>query len=140
MEHIVFLPRSTERLAELYWHEVLDTASEKAFDDLVHLAASLYHAPIVVISPIGSERQWFKLKVGLPAPQTSRGMAFWIDTILDDECFVAPDAREGKHFAENSLDIGDPHLRFYCGAPRFLRPSLLPCRVPSADREIHPDK
>lgn len=113
----MFPPQETERLAELYRYEVLDTAPEKTLDDLVHLAAYICQAPIAVISLVDSDRQWFKSKIGLTATQTDRVVAFCAYTILSDELFVVPDALADKRFVDNPLVIGEPRIRFYCGAP-----------------------
>ena len=117
MKHAVFPPQETERLAELYRYEVLDTAPEKTLDDLVHLAAYICQAPIAVISLVDSDRQWFKSKIGLTATQTDRVVAFCAHTILGDELFVVPDTLDDKRFVGNPLVTGDPNIRFYCGAP-----------------------
>ncbi len=117
MKPAVFPPQEAERLAELYRYEVLDTAPDKALDDLVQLAAYICHAPIAVISLVDADRQWFKSKIGLTETQTSRIIAFCAHTILSDALFVVPDASVDDRFADNPLVTGDPHIRFYCGAP-----------------------
>ncbi len=116
-EHAVFPPQEAERLAELYRYEILDTGPDKALDDLVHLAAAICQAPIAVISLVDAERQWFKSKVGLTETQTARIIAFCAHTILGDDLLVVPDARADPRFVENPLVVGEPHIRFYCGAP-----------------------
>jgi PAS domain S-box-containing protein len=117
MKHTVFPPREAERLAELYRYGVLDTAPEKALDDLVQLAAYICQSPIAVVSLVDADRQWFKSKIGLTETQTSRIIAFCAHTILGDELFVVPDASVDDRFTDNPLVTGDPHIRFYCGAP-----------------------
>ena len=116
-EHAVFPPQEAERLAELYRYEVLDTGPDQALDDLVHLAASICQAPIAVISLVDAERQWFKSKVGLTETQTARIIAFCAHTILGDDLLVVPDAQADPRFTANPLVVGEPHIRFYCGAP-----------------------
>jgi PAS domain S-box-containing protein len=117
MKHAVFPPQEAERLADLYRYEVLDTAPEKALDDLVHLAAFICQAPIALISLVDSDRQWFKSKIGLSATQTDRVIAFCAHTILSDKLFVVPSALADERFVDNPLVTGEPHIRFYCGAP-----------------------
>ena len=58
------------RCAELRGYGVLDTANEPAFDDLVRQAAAACGTPIALISLIDENRQWFKARVGLAAPET----------------------------------------------------------------------
>ena len=54
-----------DRLAALLAYEVLDTAEEKAFDELTELAATICGKPIALISLIDGKRQWFKSHHGL---------------------------------------------------------------------------
>lgn len=110
-------PQEAERLVELYRYEVLDTVPDKALDDLVQLAAYICHAPFAVISLVDADRHWFKSKIRLTEPQTSRIITFCAHTILSDALFVVPDASVDDRFTDNPLVTGDPHIRFYCGAP-----------------------
>lgn len=110
-------PRESERLEALHRYEVLDTPPEKVLDDLVHLASYICRTPIAVVSLVDSDRQWFKSKIGLTATETSRYIAFCSHTILGPDPMIVPDALADERFADNPLVTGDPHVRFYCGAP-----------------------
>ena len=65
-----------QRLQTLQDYAVLDTAPEAGFDELTHLAAQWLQVPIVLISLVDAERQWFKSRVGLEAPETPRSVSF----------------------------------------------------------------
>jgi GAF domain-containing protein len=106
-----------ERLNTLRGYAILDTHPEERFDDLTWLAASICGTPISKISLIDEDRQWFKSKIGFEMCQTPRVDAFCSHTIMSPELFVVPDACEDPRFAANPLVLGEPHIRFYAGAP-----------------------
>lgn len=105
------------RLNALRDYQILDTPPEKVFDDLTFLAAQICHTPIAIISLVDGHRQWFKSKVGLTAPETSRDLAFCAYTILQQKPLIVTNALADSRFATNALVLGDPNIRFYAGAP-----------------------
>src|SRR5680860_495076 len=54
------------RLAALRDLELLDTASEQAFDRLTQLAVSMLDVPMAAVSLVDEDRQFFKSCVGMP--------------------------------------------------------------------------
>lgn len=108
----------TERLAHLHHLDILDTQREQSFDDLAQLAMTLCEVPIAVVSLIDRDRQWFKSCLGLDATETPRDVAFCAHAILaPDDLLVVEDALLDDRFNDNGLVLGEPHIRFYAGAP-----------------------
>jgi PAS domain S-box-containing protein len=112
------LDAEAERLQALRDFAVLDTQPEERFDRLTALVAGLFDAPIALVSLIDEDRQWFKSRFGLAAPQTPRAWAFCDHAIKagPHATLVVEDASADPRFAENPLVTGDPNIRFYAGA------------------------
>ena len=110
--------REAERLARLDRYHILDTLPEQTYDDLIKIASGICGAPISLVSLIDRDRQWFKANVGLDAAETPRDFAFCAHAIsMPEEMLIVPDAQQDPRFRDNPLVTGDPHIRFYAGAP-----------------------
>lgn len=115
---IAALPADEElRLQDLRSYEILDTASETDFDELVELAGQICNAPISLITLLDRDRQWFKAKKGMEDESTSRDVAFCSHAILQNDVFVVEDAAADDRFSGNPFVKGEDHIRFYAGAP-----------------------
>jgi PAS domain S-box-containing protein len=108
----------TSRIASLRALGVLDTPPEAEFDALVRAAAAVCDVPVSLISLLDTERQWFKANHGLPgATETPREIAFCAQTVARGDLFEVEDAAAHPQFSGNPLVTGEPHIRFYAGAP-----------------------
>ncbi|NHZ79184.1 PAS domain S-box protein [Massilia sp. CCM 8695] len=105
------------RMAALCGLNILDTLPEERFDRITRTAQRLFGCPIALVTLVDSERQWFKSRLGLDAPETPRNISFCGHAILRNFPFVIPDAAADPRFADNPLVLGPPHIRFYAGIP-----------------------
>lgn len=110
-----------ERLESLRKYQILDSEPELAFDDLALLASHICATPMAAISLIDEDRQWFKARVGIAARQTPRSISFCTHAIRQRGIFVVPDASKDERLRDNPQVTGDPHIRFYAGAPLIAR-------------------
>ena len=104
-----------ERLEELYSLRILDTAAEERFDRYTHLVADLFDFPVVLVTLVDKDRQWFKSSCGLDLNETERDVSFCAHAINERGVFIVSDAREDPRFVDNRLVTGPPHIRFYAG-------------------------
>jgi GAF domain-containing protein len=99
-------------------YAILDTAPERAFDDITAWAARLCAAPMSILSLIDRERHWFKSRFGLEAPdEAGRAVAFCEHVRAAGGMMIVSDARADARFAANPFVTAEPHIRFYAGCP-----------------------
>lgn len=106
-----------ERIRALRSYGVLDTAPEINLDAITQLASQICEVPIAMISLIDENRQWFKSKFGFSAEEFSRTQSLCQYTILGDDLFIVPNAKNDERFANNPMLSGKSNLCFYAGAP-----------------------
>lgn len=109
--------KEKRRLKVLAQYQLLDTPPSEDFDRLVSLAARLFQVPIVLVSLIGKDKQFFKSRVGTDLCETRRDISFCTYAIEHDDILFVPDARLDPRFATNPMVLGPPFIRFYAGQP-----------------------
>ncbi|MEO6897882.1 MAG: GAF domain-containing protein [Caldimonas sp.] len=96
----------------------IDRLADTAVNDIARMAADLCGTPVALVSMVDRDKQWFKARVGLATTETPREWAFCAHAIQDpSQVMVVEDATRDPRFAGNPLVTGDPHIRFYAGAP-----------------------
>lgn len=133
------IPKKEEdRLLVLRQCNLLDTQADESFDRFTSLCARLFKMPIVLVSLVDADRQWFKSRFGLAAQETHRDVAFCAYTILEEtpRVMVVPDAQLDARFKANPLVIGPPYIRFYGGASIIVQGQKVGtlCLIDSAPR------
>ena len=110
-------PDDEARVAYLRTLGLIDTAKDPNFDRIIHICQDVFGMPIAALTLIDKDRQWFKSIAGLNVCETGRSIAFCNYTILGDEIFEVCDTHEHPTLKDNPLVTGEPHLRYYAGAP-----------------------
>jgi diguanylate cyclase (GGDEF)-like protein len=107
-----------ERLAVEESLGLLDPRPEQVLDDLVAVAAAICGTPIALLTVLDGARLWYKSRLGVDVQESQREHAFCTLAIeRADGVLEVPDALTDVRFAVNPLVTGDPHIRFYAGAP-----------------------
>ncbi len=119
------VPRPTNeqaRLLELSQYKILDTNSEKEFDEIAFLASKISGVPFALINFVDESRHWIKSALGLQLRQIDRDSFFCARTILSGEPLLVEDASQDKRFANDPFVAETIKLKFYLGVP-LIAPS-----------------
>ena len=103
------------RLELLRRYEIMDSATEKAFDDLTWLAAQICGSPISLINLIDDDRLWTKSVFGTKAVSIPRARTFCSVVVEQNATLVVPDATRDPRFNDFPDVAGG--VRSYLGAP-----------------------
>lgn len=144
MKHTELPVNEIKRLEELWRYSLHDKQNDPDLDAITQLVASSFNVPIVLVSFVDQESQWFKSRFGLSQTQTPRSVSFCAHAILEDQpIFEIKDTHQDQRFCENPLVIGTPYVRYYAGAalitPDGLKLGTL-CIIDSKPRDFPADK
>lgn len=107
----------TTRLEAVKSFNILDSAPESDFDDLVKLAAKIFNVPISTVTILDAHRQWFKAAVGLNVTETPKNISFCQHAIDVSEALVIENALDDSRVNQSPLVTEATHIRFYAGVP-----------------------
>lgn len=107
----------SHRLAALDRYDVLDTGREEAFDRIARLIKLTLGVEVGIVSLMDAHRQWYKAVDGFSSTEVPLQSAFCKHLLADGQPIVVSDARADDRFRDNPYVTGDPHVRFYAGAP-----------------------
>jgi len=106
------------RINYLHSLNILDTDYDAAFDNISNILQTYFNIPIVLISLVDTNRQWFKSCIGLNVRETEREVSFCSDAIKEDtELYIVQDTLTNDLYKNNRLVIHEPFIRFYAGKP-----------------------
>jgi GAF domain-containing protein len=107
----------SDRLSELKALNILDTPREPRFDRITELVADIFDVPMVFLTLVDSDRQWYKSTYGINVEATPRDVGFCAHAVVESQPMVVPNATKDARFSDNPFVTGEFHLRFYAGAP-----------------------
>ena len=110
----------TERLRAVHALRILDAPANRLLDAIVAASAEIFSVPVVALTLIDRDRQWFKASCGLSGRQTPRDESFCAHVVANPVPMVVPDCLLDDRFADNRSVVGSPNLRFYAGYPLIL--------------------
>ena len=113
-----------ERLSALRAAMCAYVPREERFDRITRMAQRMLHVPIVLLSMVEDDEQWFRSAQGLVIPATARSISFCGHAIMTNEVFQVRDTHLDPRFAKNPLVVGPPLVRSYCGWPLEIAPGL----------------
>jgi signal transduction histidine kinase len=111
-------PRAEQaRLVALHSYGLLDAARPAVLDQLSRLTASVLDTPMASVTLIDADRQWFAGKVGLANDEDPRSISFCARVVEQGTPLIVPDTSRHPEFRDYANVTGEPHIRFYAGAP-----------------------
>ncbi len=113
--------REANRLQALRQTELLDTPPEPFFDLITQFAARAIDVPVVLMSLVDADRQFFKSQIGLPSPwaeqrETPLSHCFCQYITAVGEPLIVEDAREHPLVCDN-LAVSELGVVGYAGLP-----------------------
>jgi GAF domain-containing protein len=91
-----------------------------AMDHVARVAVQHFKVPVALVSLLDDTYQTFAGRQGTTMTGSPRSYSFCRYAIQSDEVFVVEDATRDERFATSPLVLGEPHVRFYAGAPLIV--------------------
>ena len=109
--------KNLERLEELRRCLVLESSAEQAYDDITRLLMTTLDVPMVMVSLLDEDRDWFKSAIGTALHESHASTSFCDAFFHSSQAVIlAEDTRLDPRFAGHPLVCGEPHVRFYAAA------------------------
>lgn len=130
-----------ERLARLNTMNLLHNSNNQdpKYDNITSIVAAIIDVPVVLISLVSEDEQWFKSRCGLDTMSTDRNSSFCATMLTPEDpakayMLVIQNASSDPRVMQNPLVLGPPYIRFYAGAPLVTSDGLRLGALCSIDR------
>lgn len=111
------LLRERRRSAAVHGLGAPDMPGEPGLERFVDAAARAFDAPIALLSLIAGNNQWFKATHGLVIDCIARDSGFCGFALDRPGVLECCDPQADPRFRTLPVVTGDPHIRYYIGAP-----------------------
>jgi hypothetical protein len=113
----VLTDEEPERLAAVRRVSVLDTRTDDAVERIVRLTRRLLGVPLVLVSIVDGDREWFLSHGGLDVAQVPRNASFAVETVATGAGWSIADLTEDPRADGHPVLAADPELRAYAAEP-----------------------
>jgi diguanylate cyclase (GGDEF)-like protein/PAS domain S-box-containing protein len=113
----MYVEAEERQLEALNAYDLFGTQSEPEYDQFTELGAKLFAAPICLVSIAGAQEQWFKAHHGVATQSIPNAASFCSQMRSGGAPLIILDAAKDPVFSDSPLVTGEPHVRFYAGAP-----------------------
>jgi hypothetical protein len=94
-----------------------DFENDPELQQIVDLASAVSNTPYALITLLGRETQYLKVRKGVAETAMPRQITFCTHAIQQNDLMLVPDTLKDEHFVNNPLVSGNPGVRFYAGMP-----------------------
>jgi PAS domain S-box-containing protein len=101
--------------------EAIGPEGDGELSEIAAFAARLCEAPVSLVTLVLADTQKFIGRSGSDMAEPPRSSSFCAHAMGRGDLLVIPDASRHPEFADNALVTGEPHIRFYAGAPLISR-------------------
>ncbi|MBI2395624.1 MAG: PAS domain S-box protein [Deltaproteobacteria bacterium] len=105
------------RLDRLRSYAAFGAPLDHGLANLTDLVAYVCRTPIALLNFVEEDRVWVRAGRGLDLTEAPRDAMMCPHTIRDRGPLIVPDLSADPRFASTRFVAGDPHVRFYAGAP-----------------------
>jgi len=105
------------RLAALSRSGALYAPPSAGLDEIAEIAKAAFGAMAGMVTFVGADRQVFKAAAGVEPMETPREASFCTHCIAYRNLLWIEDTLEDPRVFDNPFVVGEPHVRFYAGAP-----------------------
>ena len=100
---------------------VLDAQPDAEFDEISRLATAVCRTPTAMVMLLDQRRQWFRASGNLRVGEGAVSPSFCEETLQHGVPLVIEDTASHHRFRLDPQVVGDPHIRFFAGAPLIDR-------------------